>query len=223
MVRDEIAAGFAIDPAKLHVIPTGVDGGRFHPRHRPRGREVRTRLGMQDGELVAAFVGSGFERKGLRAAIEAVAQAPAWRLIVAGADRHARRYAALAARRGAGGRVHLLGAVPDVVPVLAAADAFVQPTLYDPLPNAALEALAAGVPTVTSPKSGAAELVSAAGAGFVVDALDVAGLAARLRELADPGLRERMSAAARRSVEPFTPQRTVDDLMALYEKLLVQT
>ena len=221
MVQAGIARSFAIDPTKLHVIPTGVDLERFHPRGRSHGPEVRKRLGIPSPALIALLVGSGFERKGVAFAIEAVARTdPEWHLVVAGGDRRLSSYAALARRQNVAGRVHLLGPVADVVPLLGAADAFVLPTLYDPLPNAALEALAAGLPTITSPKSGAADLVLAGGAGFVVDPLDTAGIAARLRDLKNPDTRGRLGTAARRCVEPYTVARAQEELLALYTSLL---
>ena len=66
------------------------------------------------------------------------------------------------------GRVTFAGPQTDPKPYYGAADAFVLPTLYDPFPNAALEAMACGLPVVTSTKSGAAELVAEHDAGFVV-------------------------------------------------------
>jgi len=77
--------------------------------------------------------------------------------------------------------VTFAGPQKDPKPYYGAADAFVLPTLYDPLPNAAMEAMACGMPIVTSSKSGAAELVQGADAGFVCASRDVATLAAHMR------------------------------------------
>jgi len=77
---------------------------------------------------------------------------------------------------GIAARVRFVGGVSDVRPFLAAADAFVLPTLYDPFPNAVLEAMAAGLPVVTSTRCGAAEIVAEGETGFVRDALDIDAL-----------------------------------------------
>src|SRR6185369_6067516 len=101
-------------------------------------------------------------------------------------------YARMAATLGVADRVVFAGPQVDAKPFFGAADAFVLPTRYDPLPNAALEAMACGLPVVTSTKSGAAELVARHDAGFVCDARDVAALGGHLRALTDPALRARL-------------------------------
>jgi UDP-glucose:(heptosyl)LPS alpha-1,3-glucosyltransferase len=141
---------------------------------------------------------------------------------VAGADKHRRDYARLAARLHVAEHVRLLGPLADVRPLLHAADAFVQPALYDPLPNAALEALACGLPVVTSRKSGAAELIEHARNGWLVDALDVDGVAAGMRTLARAGAAGAtgpMRSAARAAVEPLSIERMGRDLTGLYRLL----
>jgi UDP-glucose:(heptosyl)LPS alpha-1,3-glucosyltransferase len=143
---------------------------------------------------------------------------PAWGIVV-GKDKRSARYQALAKRLGIAERVRFVGGVSDVRPYLAAADAFVLPTLYDPFPNAALEAMAAGLPVVTSGKCGAAEIVREGETGFVRDALDIAGLAQCLDRL-DPATARRMGAAARDAVAPLTPEAMGRAYVALYERLL---
>ncbi len=89
-------------------------------------------------------------------------------------------------------------------PVLWASDGFVLPTLYDPFPNAALEALACGLPVVTSTGSGAREAIREAVNGWVRDALDVDGIADAMARLAEPGTGASMAEAARASVQGLT-------------------
>jgi UDP-glucose:(heptosyl)LPS alpha-1,3-glucosyltransferase len=84
---------------------------------------------------------------------------------------------ALAARLGVAERVRFLGGQKDVRPFYGAADCFALPTLYDPMPNAALEALACGLPVVTSTTCGAAELIQPNINGRIVAALDADALA----------------------------------------------
>jgi UDP-glucose:(heptosyl)LPS alpha-1,3-glucosyltransferase len=115
--------------------------------------------------------------------------------------------------------VRFAGAVSDVKPYYAAADAFVLATLYDPQPNAALEAMACALPVVTTPKCGAAELLAEGESGFVRDALDVPGLAAALDAL-EPGRARAMGDAARAAVLPYTPEAMAREYLALYHRLL---
>jgi UDP-glucose:(heptosyl)LPS alpha-1,3-glucosyltransferase len=96
----------------------------------------------------------------------------------------------------------------------------VLPTLYDPFPNAVLEALACGLPAVTSTRSGAAEFIRAGENGFVVDALDIGGIARALDALADPQGRGARAAAARASVAPLSLDALGAQLIALYRRLI---
>lgn len=183
MVRDDIARRFPEAAGKLHVIYNGVDLEHFHPRLRDEYREsVRSELGIGDDVPVILFVGSGFERKGIPVLLRAMARMTRddARLLVVGRDRRAQAMQRLADELGIGARVRFLGGQKDVRPFYGAADVFALPTLYDPMPNAALEALACGLPVVTSTTCGAAELIEPGVNGFVCDALSVDDLADRL-------------------------------------------
>jgi UDP-glucose:(heptosyl)LPS alpha-1,3-glucosyltransferase len=116
MVRDDVTRHFRVEPGKLHVIYNGVDLEHFHPRHRAALRaQARTTFGCAEGDILLAFVGSGFERKGLACAIDALGLAAdaRMRLVVAGRDRDAARFAGRARAAGLADRVHLLGGVDD--------------------------------------------------------------------------------------------------------------
>jgi UDP-glucose:(heptosyl)LPS alpha-1,3-glucosyltransferase len=220
MVRREIFDYFAVDPEKLRVVYNGVDTDKFHPALKQYRRAVRNELGIPQHQAVFLFVGSGFERKGLGPALEAVARLPRGRLLVVGKDRHVRRYRRLAERLGILGRVHLLGVKPDVGPYYGAADALVLPTLYDPFPNVVLEGMAAGLPVVTSTKCGGAELIREGQNGYVCDALDRGGLTAAMNYLLDREHAECLGRDARRCVEPYTLAAMRANLTGLYEELL---
>ncbi len=221
MVRKEISHRFATPAAKLVLIRNAVDSSVFHPGLRGEMRAaVRQQLGIPQNANVVLHVGSGFERKGLTALLEALARVtPAAWAIVVGRDKRAPRYVALARRLGIGDRVRFVGSVSDVRPYYAAADAFALATLYDPFPNAALEAMACGLAVLTTTRCGAAEIVRDGESGFVRDALDVAGLADALSRL-DPETGARLGANARDAVAPLTPQRMAQEYLALYRRLL---
>ncbi|MEK6245824.1 MAG: glycosyltransferase family 4 protein [Pseudomonadota bacterium] len=223
MVREEIRQRFGLAPEKLHVIYNGVDLEHFHPRHRAALRAVaRAELGVAAGEILFVFVGSGFARKGLAAAIGALAgcgNAP-FRLAVAGRDRHAARFAALAAAKGLGDRVRLLGGRDDVRPLYAAADCFILPTHYDPFASTVLEALAMGLPAIAGRRSGAAEIMRHGENGWICEPDDVAGLTqlmhAAARVAADEGTGGAASAAARSTAESYGIDDMARKLTQLY-------
>ena len=113
----------------------------------------------------------------------------------------------------------LLGGVDDVRPLYAAADCFILPTLYDPFPNAALEALAMGMPVIVSRRCGVAELLRAGESGWICEAQDPQGLAALLAAAATSAQDERMLAAARASAEGFGIDEMARKLTGLYAAL----
>lgn len=219
MVRDEIKRHFALADEKLHVIYSGVDTAVYHPGLKQERAGVRASLGFAPDAPLFVFVGSGFERKGLAAALTALARLPQGDLLVIGRDRRAARYQRLASDLGLGARVQFLGALPDVRPYYGAADALVLPTLYDPFPNVALEAMACGLPVVTSTTSGAAELIANDHNGYVCDALDVETLTAHLRAVVDPARHAALCVEARRTVEPLTLEAASRQWFDLYASL----
>jgi UDP-glucose:(heptosyl)LPS alpha-1,3-glucosyltransferase len=221
MVRDEIRERFGLPEGALHVIYNAVDTEVFSPQLAQHRAAVRGKLGVPDAATVFLLVGSGYARKGVATAIAALARLPTdTYLFVVGRDKARRRYKSLAQRLGVAHRVALLGPQEDVRPFYGAADAFVLPTLYDPCPNAALEAMACALPIVTSTKCGAAELVLDNEAGFVCSSRDVDSLAWHMMTLIDAGARAKLGARARDAVLPLTPAAMTLQLVLLYRDLL---
>lgn len=220
MVRQEVLEHFPIAPEKLHVIYNAVDTERFSPDLVCHRAEIRERFGIPLDATIFLFVGSGFARKGVAPAIAAIAQLPDnAHLLIVGKDKHAARYQALASGPLAR-RVHFVGPQMDVRPFYGAVDAFVLPTLYDPLSNAVLEALACGLPVLTSSKCGAGEIVLAQQAGFVCDARDVVALGEHMRRLLDPELRRACAARARAAALELSAEAMTARLLTLYRSLL---
>jgi UDP-glucose:(heptosyl)LPS alpha-1,3-glucosyltransferase len=221
MVRAEIMARFDLPEERLPVIYNAVDSGAFHPDLREQRDSVRTLFNLPQEATVFLLVGSGYERKGVATAIAALAELPAsTHLLIVGHEKHPDRYKRLARTLGVRERIVFAGPQADVKPFFGAADVFVLPTIYDPFPNAVLEAMACGLPVITSTKSGAAELVQEHDAGLVCASRDVAGLASQMRMLLDAGTRERMGGNARRAVLPLTPSAMTLKLVLLYKELL---
>ncbi|MFO1322677.1 MAG: glycosyltransferase family 4 protein [Burkholderiales bacterium] len=221
MVQTEIHERFGLPRERLPVIYNAIDPQSFNPGLRSHRAELRARFRIPADACVFALVGSSYERKGVGRALEALAAVtrPA-HLLVVGRDRHPARYAALARRLGVADRVTFAGAQTDPRPFYGAADAFVLPTLYDALSNAVLEAMACGLPVVTSDRCGAGELVAAHAAGVVCGARDVGALAAAMAALLSPAERERAGANALVAMRPLTPEAMSAKLVALYESLL---
>jgi UDP-glucose:(heptosyl)LPS alpha-1,3-glucosyltransferase len=223
MVREEIRRHFGLPEERLHVVYNGVDLDAFVPELRIEHREaMRRRLDIPERATVYLHVGSGFARKGVGAVIDAFARLPdrEARLLVVGKDRGGRAMAARAAGRGVAERVHFAGGQADVMPWYGAADVFVLATLYDPFPNAALEALASGLPVIVSRQCGAAELVREGVNGHVIDPLDVDAIARAMSAIAARGPAE-LAEGARASVTHLGLDAMGERLVALYRTLLV--
>ena len=94
------------------------------------------------------------------------------------------------------------------------------PTLYDPCPNAALEAMACALPIITSTRSGAAELALAHDTGLVCEPGDVGKLAAHMHALQEPTLRARMGSNGRNAMLPLTSAAMTSQLVRLYADLM---
>lgn len=222
MVRREIQAHFGLPEAKLPVIYNGVDLELFHPGVRQRFRE-QTRLALEIPlqAPVVLYVGSGFERKGVPRLLQAFARLNISdaQLVIVGADRQLDGAKKLAGQLGIQHRTRFLGPQKDVLPYYGMADAFALPTLYDPFPNAVLEAMACGLPCVTSTTCGAAEVIDSGRNGWVHDALDIPALSGGLRDALEISRHETGRAAARQAVEHLGIERTSKTLLDLYQSL----
>jgi len=161
MVRDDLARTFGLAPKRIATLYNGVDHDRFKPAPSPAMRaEVRMRYGIPGSAVLIAFVGNGFARKGLGALLEAtsvVTDNPY--LIVVGNDRARGSYERRAQKLKIADRVIFAGAQPDAERFLQAADALGFPSLFEPFGNVALEAMACGIPALTSAACGVAELM----------------------------------------------------------------
>jgi UDP-glucose:(heptosyl)LPS alpha-1,3-glucosyltransferase len=222
MVADDIVAFFPHVRHKVRVIWNGVDCDRFHPGLRDAHRsEVLQRHGLSPHSRVALFLGSGWVRKGLSTAIAAMAGTPPHcHLLVVGRDRRQSMFVDLAARLGVSARVIFAGARHDPASYIGCADALVLPSIYDPMPNSCLEALAAGVPVVASSHTGARDLLVAGSCGLVRDPFMPADWPSALVEALSDEARDTMGCAGRRVALQYSLQRMVSAWMDLYRELL---
>ena len=209
---------------QIRLVYNGVDIERFSPDHRRRYRAVvRAELGMADHETLLLIVAHNFRLKGVPTLLASVASlvraGHPVRLAVVGGKRQP-GVARLAARLGAAPATTFVGPVDDAVPYYAAADVYVQPTFYDPCSLVVLEALASGLPVVTSCFNGAGELLTPGVEGWLVtNPADPNELTESLWPLLDPAIRAPMSAAARRLALAHSFDRNCRELLSVYEEV----
>ena len=160
MVKDEIVRFYGFPAGKIDVVYNGVPVEALHRDAETRARRRET-LGLGEKDVAVLFAGSGWERKGLRFAIDAIEKTgKEMRLLVAGRGEQ---------RKFRSKRVQFLGVVEDMPGLYAAADIFLAPTLYDPFSNACLEALAAGLPVITTHANGFSEIIETGVHGTVLN------------------------------------------------------
>lgn len=190
--KDEIIKHYSYPADRIRVIHNGVDCERFRP---PAKKEAF------DG-ITLLFVGTGFERKGLRFAIEALAHLPqSVRLQVVGKG-NIDRYQSLARSFGVERRVEFLGKDQDMPALYQGADILVHPAVYEPFANVCMEAMACGLPVITSRINGASEVIQPGKDGAIVEKPeDTAGLAGAIRPFLDPEVRRSAAAHARKTAE----------------------
>jgi len=205
---------------RVFVTPNGIDATRFRPDPVARD-ELRRSAGVSEEDVVALFVGSDWDHKGLSIAIEAVAlsETPSLKLWIVGLGDQD-RFHAHAERVGVGERVRFFGVCSDMERFYQAADVFVLPSLYESFSLVSFEAAACGLPVLATRVHGVDELVADADCGLMMERAPEA-FAAALAELAsDPHRRARMGTVARRRASAYTWQRSTDTVLAIYRELL---
>jgi UDP-glucose:(heptosyl)LPS alpha-1,3-glucosyltransferase len=221
LVRDDIKARFRVADEILHVVYNGVDLDVFTPELRDRHlKKQRSLWGIPQDAPAVAFVGPDFQRKGLQTAIDAIAMYPRVFLLVAGDDAMLPDFELYAAKRNLSSRIRFLKTVDDIRLVYGCADALILPALYDPFPTAALEALASGLPVLTTDTTGVAELLKEGESGWICPALDIAHFQEALFEWQSRWMehdgRDQLRQAARKTAEPLTITKMTDALTDIY-------
>lgn len=219
MIKNEIMADFGLPDDKITVIYNAIDNQKFLPATESLRHQLRQQLDIPQSAHCLIFVGSGFERKGLEAAIRATAMTDSF-LLVVGQDKDEKRYRALASTLGCVNRIRFAGVQKQTLPFYQAADGLLLPTLYDPFPNVILEAMSCGLPVITSKTCGGSEFITSGSNGFVCDALDIPHLTESIRALPCELLGSKMSELARARIIEETPARLSGQLIDLYKKIL---
>ncbi|MCU1370367.1 MAG: hypothetical protein JWO77_1561 [Ilumatobacteraceae bacterium] len=216
----ETVQQFGADPAKIVVNRPAVPVEALAP--------LAAQREPHDGPLRVLAIGRLQWVKGFDDAVRAIAKAKAggcaidFRIVGEGPDRE--KIAYLVQRLGLQDSVTLLGVrtQAEVRDQLVWADALLLSSLSEGISNAVLEAMASGIPAVTTDCGGMGEVVTSGVDGFVVPVGDTDAMAARLAELADdPGRRAELgAAAARRADAEFRLERQIEGFLAAYRDLI---
>lgn len=215
--RDILECYPQIDGEKIDVIYNGVDLKAFTPGGGSDRTALRERFGLPGKAEIVLFIGSDYRRKGLKTLIEAMGKInrPSTYLLVVGRGRK-ERFLNLSRRLGLEERVIFAGPQAEPTPFYKGADLFVLPTLYDPFSNATIEALASGLPVITSVNNGASEIISHNEDGYI---LNDPGDSNRLAEYITRTLDERkeMGASARIKAERYPIEKSLKAFLKIIE------
>jgi len=214
-IKQEIIHYFPSRIAQITVVPNAVDQKKFHPSLQNEYCDsIRKQHNIPKDAYVSLFVGSGYERKGVRKLLEIFSQLSGkHQLIIIGKDKHQGKFSSLSKSMKLESRVHFLGPQQDVRPFIGAADLFVFPSLYDPLPNSTLEAAAAGLPVLASNTTGAADLTEAIGIP-APDPLDTAAWIKAIKTL------QKRAPAQKNDMAPYKGSTMAETLIQLYQDTL---
>ena len=214
MVKNEIVDFYAYPAGNIDIIRNGVplDKFRFDPEVRQKARED---LKLKPDQIALLFAGSGWERKGLLFAIQAMALCKNKKLglLVAGRGNQT-LYKTARLRFWREESVRFLGEVAEVVRLYAAADIFILPTIYDPFSNACLEALVCGLPVITTRANGFSEIIEDSVHGSIVDhAGNLVALRDAIRFWSDPSRRAAARSGNIERASQFNISRNVEQTL----------
>jgi UDP-glucose:(heptosyl)LPS alpha-1,3-glucosyltransferase len=217
-ISGEISALYGYPEEQITLIRNGVPS-RAATTHEER-EIARRKLGVPADEKVVLFVGTGWERKGLRFAIDAVESLSdsMVKLFVAGKGNE-KRYASPAAR--------FLGSVSQMATIYDAADLILFPTIFDPFPLATLEAMSAGLPVITTAANGVSEIMTPGVHGEVIsEPSDIAALDAALLKwlgiLSDPVQADQARNACAALASEFTLERNLKETLAVIREVIAE-
>ena len=226
MVKQDIIRWYGISDDRINAIYNGVDIERFHPRNRQYREEIRRRYGIGD-EFVILFVSNNFRMKGLFFLIKALAEikredSPPFKLLILGRGRQD-SYLGLARDIGVFEEVIFAGSTHEPEKYYGASDLLVHPTFYDACSLTVLEALASGLPVITTHSNGASGIITQGQEGFVIsDPRDDQALVEKIAFFLDHEKGERASIAARHLAESYSLERNWREMKTVFQKNLLE-
>lgn len=219
MVKEQIQKYYGIPEENISVIRNGVNLERFHPQNREKlGGEIRKKYGIGN-ETLLLFTANNFELKGLGYLLTACSTLKDFTLLIMGRG-NIGKFERMAGRLSLQEKVVFAGWVEETEKYFAAADIFIHPTLYDPFANVCLEALASGLPVITTKYNGISEIIADGQEGFIIDdPKNIDLLAGRIQQLFDKERRGEFSKAARARAEEFPLQRNYREVIEIYRAI----
>lgn len=222
LMKNEVLQNFDVPEEKIAVIYHSTNTEEFHPRNKQLFRnKIRERYGLKDDDFILSFVGWEFDRKGLEYIIRAISLLRKdIKLLVIGGD-NPTRYIDLARKSGVEKNIIFAGTTPEVRKYYASSDAFVFPTRYEPFGLVIAEAMATGIPVITSKIAGAAELMRDGYDGLLLkNPTDASEIADKIKFLFEnEKLRKEIGKNARKTLENYSWDKVARKTMDVFEEV----
>jgi len=227
MVKNDIIRYYNVSEKKIEVVFNCVDTNRFHPRNRNiYRRSIRTLLNIDDNVVILLFAGHNYRLKGLETLLGALSVLketvphPSVHLLITGRGQIG-RYRRIARKLGVLDLTTFLGPVKDMEQFYGASDIYVHPTFYDSCSLTVLEALASGIPVITTRFNGAADImISDEGGKVLDDPKDARNLGEAIAIFLDKERREKARITTRQWIEKYTPEYNAEKTLEVYYKVL---
>jgi UDP-glucose:(heptosyl)LPS alpha-1,3-glucosyltransferase len=224
MVKQDMIRWYGVPEDRITVVYNGVDIERFHPRNCQYREEIRKRHGIGN-EFLILFVSNNFRMKGLGYLIEALAEIkkedhPAFKLLILGRDRK-EPYLRLAKKRGILEGIVFAGSTDEPEKYYGAADILVHPAFYDSFSLTVLEALASGLPVITTRTTGASGILNHGEDGFVIREMrDMEELKMAIRNFFKENIRRHASLLGRIKAERHSDQANFSEMDRVFKETI---
>ena len=223
MVKKDMIRWYRVPEDRITVVYNGVDIDQFHPRNQKYREEVRKNHGIGEDFLIL-FVSNNFRMKGLDHLMKALVSLKRrtslpFRLLILGRDRQ-EPYRCFADKIGVSGEIIFAGPTDAPERYYGAADLLVHPSFYDACSLTVIEALASGLPVITTSSNGASGILHQGKEGFVIsDPRDEGNLEEKIAFFLDHHRRKEASIAARTLAEEYSTERNWREMKTIFEKI----
>jgi UDP-glucose:(heptosyl)LPS alpha-1,3-glucosyltransferase len=218
LLKSHIRHYYNVPSSKITVIYNGVDTVRFNQKVRIHHRRtMRDQLSYSDKDIVLLFISNNFKLKGLSSILQAMhtLDHPRFKLLIVGDD-HPKPFYKLINRLGLVDRIQFAGPQRHTEKFYACADIFVLPTKYDAFANVCLEAMACGLPVVTTKSNGAADIMEHGKTGLILHQCTPDCLADQLSVLEASTNRTEMGKFASQIAKQYTWENHLKNVLNLY-------
>ena len=224
MIKNDIIKYHNIEPERIDVIYNGVDLKRFNSDNKNRYRNaMREKLSLGE-ELVLLYISNNFRLKGLLTLVKSLGELKKsgkdFKALIIGRGNKT-PYRKLAKKLGVLSNLIFLGHVGEIEKYYAASDLYVHPTFYDSCSLVVTEALASGLPVITTVYDGASGIIEDGKDGFVMkDPNNHRALAEKITLFFDDEFRQKASIAARKKAEEYPAEKNCEEIIEIYNEVV---